>query len=219
MAEPIIFRQLSLAVRYGTVLFPFDTLQFLQALERHGFVATEEIGNVPFGARFTVSGIVARKAQASVRIDADKQVVGILSPSIDQTVEEYLLLEKLVSDEFGIDSSTLASFYEFLCSGDVKAKKSPVKQFDAHFANLPITQDLSTIIGKQSLLFGLRLVPKDGTPNSKYWFDIRIEPSIHVPTEKYDFQVVYRNSQRDDVLAFAKKINQTVGSLISVLEK
>ncbi len=218
MAETILFRQLSLAVRFRSILFPFDTVQFLRALEHNGFVVLSQIGEIPFGARLDVGGVVARKGPVSVAIDLEKQILGVHTPNPQVAADEFSLVEGLLAQEFDLDITQIAAFYEFLATCDVKANKNPMKQLQAHLGSDPFLQKISAVLGKDTIPFGLRLVPRDAEPNSPEWFEFRIEPKISLPSKEYNVIVVHRSAKRETIISFAKTFNSTLSNLVSVME-
>lgn len=213
------YRHLSLVVKYNTVLFPFDTVQFLQALAKQGFILPESIGPVSLGMRLEVSGIVGRKGGVSVRLDAVRQVLGVNAPDVKTALVEMDSLESLVKNEFDLDSSSLVQFYEFLAGLTIRAKKNPLESWYTHFEQVPIIRKTSEVIGTEVSPFGIRLAPKGEVPNQANWFDIRIEPLVQSATDHHDIEVVFRRSRRDEVFAFVRKFDDVLDAFLSLVEQ
>jgi len=43
------YRRLSLDIRHGTVLFPFDVVEFLRAVSKQGYIVAEDIPSQRYG--------------------------------------------------------------------------------------------------------------------------------------------------------------------------
>jgi hypothetical protein len=214
------YSQLSLSVKYSSVLFPFEPIQFLRALSKQGFILPESVGGpVPLGMRAEFSGIVGRKGEVSARLDAARQILGVHAPEVKSAVTEMDLLESLIKTEFSLDSSSLAQYYELLASLTVKAKKNPLECWQTHSAQLPIIEKAAQVIGMEVSLFGVMLTPKGEDPNRADWLDIRIQPLIQSARDHHNVEVVFRRSRRDEVFAFARKLDNTLSNLLALVEK
>ena len=214
----LAYRQLSLAVKYDSVLFPFDTVQFLKSLSKEGFILPESVDQpVPLGAKFEVSGIVARKAETAIRLDTQRYILGVHSSDTKTVLAQLDSLEALLKTEFSLDNACLAQYYEFLSTLTVKVQKNPLESWHAHFAPLPIIDRFSQVLGMNVSPFGIRLAPKGEVPNQANWFDIRIEPSVQLATNYLNIEVVFRNTSREEVFTFVGKFEDTVRDLVSLV--
>ncbi len=213
------YRQVSLIVRYNVVLFPFDSIEFQRELATQGFILREPEEPIPLGTRREISGSVARKGNVSVHLDTPRKVVGVHALDVKTALEEMDSLEALIKEEFGIDSSGMAEYYEFLAGVYIRAERSPVDSWANIFENLPVIKKASDIIGMDSTSFGIRLVPKGGVPNQVDWFDIRIEPLVQSATDYHSVQVVYRRTSRDEVFAFVRGFDGHLAALLSLVEQ
>lgn len=213
------YRQVSLAIKYNAVLFPFEAIQFLRALSKQGFILPEPIAPVPSGMKLEFSGIAGRKAEVSVRLDQVRHVLGVSALDMKTALTEMDLLEDLVRNEFNLDSSSLAQYYEFLASLVVRAKKNPLESWYKHLGQVPIIKKASQVIGMEVSLFGVRLASKGEAPNQTNWFDIRIEPLIESATDHHIIEVTFRRSRRDEVFAFVRRFDEVLGALLSLVEQ
>ncbi len=215
------YRQLSLAVKYSSVLFPFETLPFVKAIRQQGSFVTEGVMErpVPFGARLEVSGTIGRKGEISVRVEADKQILAVQAPDTNSLTTEMDSIESLLKKEFDFDSSALAHYYEFLASLTLKAKGNPLERWPVHFKAVPILKKASKVLGMEVSPFGVRLAPRGELPNQPDWFEIRIEPLVRAPTYHHDVEVIFRHSRRNEVFSFVRKFEDILGSLMSLVEE
>jgi hypothetical protein len=216
------YSRVALTVRYESVLFPFDALAFTLSLSKLDFFLPEKldeaIASLPLGARLEPSGTIARKSDTIVRLNTDRQVLGVYGTSSQQCLQQMDGIESLLKEEFGVDSPAHALFYEFLADLTVAADSSPLQRWASLLAPVPLIQEVSELLGVQMCPFGLRLVPKGSVPNQIDWFDMRIEPQVHSPEEKYYVNVVYRKASREAVCGFARDFDQTLQGLFNLVE-
>ena len=214
------YRNLSLAVKYASIFFPFDIIQFLQALSRQGFVLPEELMQpIPLGRRLDVSGFVARKGEVAIRIDTSRQVVAVNAMDVKSVVAEVDGVESLLKDELAFDSSGLVQYYEFLAGLTVKAKRSPLDSWNAHFSQVPIINEFSEVLGTEVSPLGIRLAASKQAPNQSDWFDIRIVPLFRSAENHHLIEAVFRHSHRNKVLGFARRFEDTLTALLSLVEQ
>ncbi len=219
MPEPITYRNLSLAIRFRTVIFPFDAVRYLELLEENGFVLSERIAEIPFGARLEISGFIARKGKTSIRLDSDKQVLAVHSPIITDVIEGLNFQETLLKKEFRLETESLSSFYELTAEVYLKSKGNPLESWRAHFANDPLLNQVSNRLKKPVSPYGLRFASKETPPNHPDWFEIMFSPSVLAPSEMHEVRIVYRNHQREDVMKFAQQADSFIYALQAIIEK
>ncbi|TKJ30156.1 MAG: hypothetical protein CEE40_05785 [Chloroflexi bacterium B3_Chlor] len=216
------YNRLSLSVKYISVFLPFDIPGFLQVLREQGYFVTpsleEATAAVPFGARLGASGLVARKADVGIRVDGDRQILGVVAPNASTALTEMDSLESLLKDGTGVDSPGLAQYYEFLASLTVRAKVSPLESWNRHLADVPLVQQASRLMGMKVSPFGLRLAPVRQVPNQPDWCEIRIEPQVQSPRDSHYLEIVFRGANRDKVFAFVSGFEETLDGLISLVE-
>lgn len=218
-----LYMRVSLTVTYDSVLFPFDAGSLLRSLARQGFLVPESLLKAilaaPHVARLEPSGAVARKGEVVIGMNAERKTMSVHASGPQSVLSEMESLESLLKDEFGVDSSSIAQFYEFTASLSIKAGKNPLESWGAQLGQSPMIQEVSEVIGIDVSLFGLRLVGKGQVPMQTDWFDIRIEPLVHSPTTHHYVEIVFRNSGRDTVFGFVRELERTLEGLISMLER
>lgn len=218
MAEQVTYRQIQLSARYSSVLFPFDTIQFLRLLENNSFLLIEQLAEIPIGGRLEVGGIIARKGSASINIDTNKMVLGVAGATTVEVADELDRLESLLQKEFGFDGATRSMFYEFIVNCSLKGRGNMVETMGLHFAETPMLKKLSGLIGKDVSVFAARLGAKGISPNDPNWFDFQIEPMVAAPSDHYQIRVVYRNAHRGDVFSFVRKFDASLRGLREIIE-
>ena len=166
-----------------------------------------------------ISGIVGRKGEVSVRIDANRQILGVHAPDINSLTTEMDSIESLLKNEFDLDSSSLSHYYEFLAGLTIRAKGNPLESWPTHFIAVPILKKASAALGMEVSPFGVRLTPTGEVPNQVNWFEIRIEPLVGSAAHHHSIEVIFRHSQRNEVFAFVQKFEDVLGALMSLVEE
>jgi len=216
----INYLQLSLAVVYDSVLFPFDINQLIKMLPSHGFVPTEDMPRIfPVGGRAEITGIVAGKGDIFIRIETPRRIVAVHASSIDSVVFEMESLEDLIRKVFDVDGPNMAKYYESVAAVTIKTDQNLLENWASYHEKLPLLKEASKIIGAEASLFGVRLAPVGQGPNQPNWFDIRIEPFVDMPTDYHSIQVIYRRSNRQEVMEFVKSLEKSLTALASLVEQ
>lgn len=213
------YRQMTVAVKYNTVLFPFDAGLFLKAISKQGYILPESFGPIPLGTRLNVNGVVGRKGGVSLGIDMDRQVVAVHAEDLGDLVDEMKSIEAMLSEEFVLDSESIVDYYEFGAGLTVKTKRNPLQLWADLFGATPLLKSLSDVLGTGVSPFGLRLTPAGQIANQTSWLEVKIEPQILSPTSHHGIEVIYRNRQRADVFAFIRKFDAMVIDLIAKIEQ
>lgn len=218
MTEPVAqHSRLALAVKYGTVLFPFDGVRFVQVLSREGFMVPESVDTEPL-TRLQVVGTF-RRADVSVRVDMQRYVVGVRAPTVEGLVQQMDTVESMLADEFGLKSSALAQYYEFLADATVKARKSPLKSWDVLLSDTPVIQRLGNALGAEVAPFGLRLTRRGVGPNQTEWMELRVEPMVELANDHHYVELVFRHPERARVVQMALKFEHTVKNVVAIVEE
>lgn len=220
-ALEVKFGRTSLAVKYTSIFFPFDIAHMLKTLSRQGYFIPEELEEAeltrPLRARLEASGIVARKADIAIYISVDRRIVGVRSPSEEAAIAEMESLESLLADEFAFDSPAEAQYYEFLANFTIEAKQSPLESWEAHLGKVPLVREVSNLFGTELSPFGLRLAPPGTAPNQPDWFDIRIEPHVQSPDSRHHIEIVFRRTDRQEIVDFVQDLRERLEKVLSLL--
>ena len=222
MARPTInYRHLTLAIKYASVLFPFDVALFLRSLSKEGFMLPESTGpvpQVPLGRKLE-GKINMMKGDVSVRVDTERYILVVQALDVGDVLAEMDTIESLLRNEFGLDNPNLAHYYEFVAGFTIRAEKNPMESWYNHFGQAPLVREFSEALGMNVSPFGIRLSVREEPPNQVDWFEIRFEPLIQSATTHHMVEVVFRNSLRDKVFDFAEKFEDSVYSLVSLVDQ
>lgn len=214
------YRRLAVAVKYKSVLFPFDVFTFLRAISKRGFILPpDSLEPAPLGTRLEVKGTLARKAEVSIGLNTERQILQVEAPNTSAAVTEMASVESLLREEFDLESSQLAEYYEFLASLDIRAKTNPLDRWFDHFTHLPIVKRFSELVGREVCPFGVRLADKGGIPTQTDWFELRMEPLLQAPTTHHRIEVVFRRARGDEVMAFVRKFEDILPALLELVEQ
>jgi len=217
MTEPVAkHRRLSFAVKYGTVLFPFDGVRFVQALSREGFTVPESVDTEPLTRTLLVGTF--RRADVSVRIDMQRYILGVRTPTVESLVQQMDAVESMLVQEFGLKSSALAQYYEFLADATVKAQKNPLEKWNVLMSDAMVLDRFGKMLGAEIAPFGLRLTRRGERPNQAEWMELRVEPLIESPTDYHFVELVFRHPERTRVVQTAVSFEQTIKDIVAIVE-
>ena len=217
--QPLIYRHLSVSVRYKAPLFPFDEYPFIEMIKKHGFLLADKIEQPPLGTKLSVKGTVARKGDVLLSMESDRQILAIHAPEPKKALEEFRDLERLLEKELGFSGSRYVYFYELLASLSLKAKRNPLEIWSSYSSQSPKVEKFSKVLGKSASHFGIRLSPQDLEPNQQNWFDIKIRPDLPEATRQHYVEIVYRNGTWDEVANFTKDLDQRINQLVEIVEE
>jgi hypothetical protein len=212
------YRTARLVDCYGTVLFPFDALAFVAALERHDYVLVQELAQAGLGAqRIEVSGVVARRGDVGVYLNTERYSIGVVSASPEILVEEIESLHTVVRDDLDADPLAALRYCEFVASLTARAYANPLEMGHGHFAAHPLVQRISATLGSPVAPYGVRLGSARQNPNQTDWTELKIEPLAPVAASTYIVEAIFRRSERNDVLTFVRGFDATVDAVLRAL--
>lgn len=218
--NPLEYQSLTLSVKYISVLFPFDSLRFLKALLKQGYLKPEgDIPQAPFGGRIEVNGVIGRKGDISIRVDSRKNIVGVQAQDPETVLSEMETIEALLSKAFDFDSAGSAHYYEFLVTAYIKAEENPLDIWASHSEQTPLMDEFSQVLGMDVYPFGVKLSCRGETPMGPNWLEFRINPLVQAVTTYHQVETIFRNSDRDAVFRFIQKFDQYTHELLSKIEK
>lgn len=219
-SEMNILRPLfELAIRYNMVLFPVPVEALSQVVPGLGFIVTSEI-EPQFAARLSVAGVLAVKGDSRFIVDTQRQIIAVRGRDPKNVITDFEAIERLLEQEFAFSSEEHAAFYEVQMQAEItSAHRSPTKVFQELFHPLRSRKVLEPVENRRAMVYGVRLVPDGELPNSRTWFDIRIEPSVFRPDDVYYAHAVFRDPVRASVLTLARRGFDVVGDVIDNLEE
>ena len=169
------------------------------------------------GSTLEVTGDFARKGSCVVDLIPDLQVIGVKGGNIEEVEEIYEEVKEVILNELDINFEQEVKFYEFTGDYNIESKKKAIDCISNLFSQIEFLSKSSSILGSETSLFTIRLIPKGQIPNQAEWFDIVIEPIILRPSHFYA-SVVFRSKNEAKVLSFAKKSESKLLELAKIIQ-
>jgi hypothetical protein len=204
-----------------SVLPPIDTIEFIDLLVKAGYIriAPPTPSGTQRGVRFSFTGPIARKGDVIIDVSDERGIIGVASPLSDLTIKSFEEILQLIRSNLKFDPESIASFYEFIGQCEVESPYSPVEKIGHISEKNSIIDEISKVIGRDTSLFTLRLVPKGEIPNQVEWFDVTIEPHLIHARSVYTISAVYRSKNKSLVQKFAEGFLTTIDKILEIIEK
>ena len=210
------------SVRLGGIFFPLGFSEITQIVEKTGFslvASLREKPLLPAGGQLVVGGRIAEKGDLSFNVDPNRGIITVEGNVIENVLTEFNAIEDLAREEFAVDFVREASFYEIIAELTMAVHKNPIETVSKLFSGSKVLSDFSTILEEDVGNYGVRLVKTRQVPNEEEWFEYRIEPLVAKPRNAYHSTVIYRSRVKDEVTKAATRLIDTVGRLVSTMEK
>jgi hypothetical protein len=166
--------------------------------------------------RISYGGEIARRKETIVIADSDSGEIGVIERLLQEAIASFGDLAKVILSELGVDLNSKVKFYFLSVHYRVNTGKTPLKEI-AKADNKEFVKRFSEIMKEDLSSFSIRLCPKNANINDKNWFDIAIEPDV-IDESRYHVGVVYRNSERKMIEAFAKNLESNLLKLVEFIE-
>lgn len=213
------YGQLTLAISFNSLFFPFDVKQFCNAISQQGYFLTEEAAKIPFGVRFRGTLDLGNKGSVTVSVGSAGHTLAIRAPSPDIVLDEINLVERILKTDLDFHLEETVSFYEFVADAMVKSSESAFALWQQRLQSVPLVDAMSKHLDMQLGLFYLGLAPLHANPNQIDWCDIRISPAVQPSLDHYLINVVFRNQERQQVVNFVHKYESLLHAVRLLLEE
>ena len=206
------------SLRMNYVLFPIDGRELIEALAQAGY-KTQPFA--PFGARqrLTLSGQFAQKGNVAIDGNSDRGTLGVTSTSPDEAIEALNEMASLLKKNLQIDVEEGSRFFEIIADYKIISCEKPIFAISKIFEKNRVLQEIGEILGQQTSLYTLRLVPANMEPNQEEWLDITIEPDVTKPNSRYLISVVFRSKKRETVERFGKELESKLTTILNLIEE
>jgi len=201
------------AVVFRTLFFPFTYPELIDSFKRRGYSVPPSPRPLPSGPRVYVGGHIATKEGCSVEIKDEKQVIASEGRQVENVIKSFEDIMDITKEDFQVDLDEDIYYFELTSELIVKSDESPIKKIERFMGDKYRVFD--EIMGNETSGFTIRIVPKGLIPSYKIWFDITIEPRVTMAEREYYVNIVYRDENIDNVLAFTREIDLKILSLIS----
>lgn len=211
--------QLRLSVKTNFIFSPIDPGQLQEGLVKRGYEALPLRASQIAAGRIDVIGSIARKKDNEVTFDSNRQVIGVNGASPAETLSSFNDIYQIIAEELHIDlSGSSVRFYETIVDYVLATGRNPRQVLGELSSLRDLSNRISSAVGVDVSLFGFRVGSKDVVPNREEWLDIKFEPIIAKADKEYFMQIVFRSPEKDRVSNFLGSIENTVKTLIQLLE-
>ncbi|MGD2247037.1 MAG: hypothetical protein PVF58_01425 [Candidatus Methanofastidiosia archaeon] len=197
----------------NTLFFPFTFPEIFDALKEREYKISSLPGPIPAGQRSYLEGHIGMKNNCLVEINDTRKIIGtegVVIEDVIKTMEE--IIEMSVND-FKLKENEM-DYLELISNLHVKTDKSPIKTIGNFGESYRV---FDNVFNLETAPYSIKIVPKNVNPSSKNWFDILVEPRLTKPEREYFVHIIYRNTDFNNVLTFARNINTTISSVIEII--
>lgn len=203
-----------LAMVHKLTYHPFVYPDIATSLKKRNY-SLQDIPRIT-GARAYVNGYIAMKDRCLIETDNERKIIAAEGDDKEKVIEIMKDLILMSQEEFGMNMDQDLYYMELITDFILSTDKSPIEVFGKF--KLPFLEGLSKILDTESILFGVRLSPAVGLPSSKEWYEIEIIPRFTKPDKEYYISIIYRSEDTKKTLDFSKRINDTIISIINLIE-
>ena len=212
--------QTTLLIRTKDVVFPIDSIEFINTLSKNGYqITARPPPSAPVGTMLEIYGEVARKTGASVEIDGEKKHVLIRGNESNTVISVFLDVLSIVKYNLSVDLEKNVLFYEGDGFYHIQGEKSPLETISKTESDVHLS--LGKLFGiSQVSPFSIHLFSTGSKVNSVNWFDMSIKPLLPNQTETtYDLTLVLRTENKSNLLNILEGIEQKMSKVIEILEQ
>lgn len=214
MIKPQKYR---IAFVFNTIYYPFTYPEIISSLMERAFRITAgppQPDPILAGARLYVSGFIASKQGCYIQLNEGSGMIaceGTIAKNVLDIAREIIDLSKEV---FKLDLPRDLDYVELTASQVVSESGNPMESIKKFHGNCYEVFD--DVMGCEIAGHSIRLIPKDGTPADRRWFDISITPRFSTSDREYYVETVFRGSNDfESVLDFTSKVDEKIVRLIN----
>jgi len=198
----------------STLFYPFAYPNILTSLANRDYIiSTQPPMPLPNGARVYVSGYIASKYGCFIELNDSRKLIASEGTSLDGVIAAARDIIDIAERDLHLNISKDIDFCELVGAiiiSDDNNSLEAVKKFSGDSYKI-----FDEILGVDSAGFSIRIIPRNGTPVERTWFDITITPRLLNVDQGYYVEVVFRDgSNVDNVLGFALQLPKTISELI-----
>jgi hypothetical protein len=210
--------------RFTAVLYPFPMDRLLDSLPGQGWI-------VPFGDRdedgLKLTGPVS-KGNVKLVFDLNLKTFGARGIDPAETLAEFVAIRGFASERFGLGPEVASYFTEFRFVGTAdigpSSPKAVPQMLERWWAGHARSDELGRAMAKwlpgpELGAYGVRMATKGLDANRPDWSELTIAPSATSGTRLYNFDLLYRNHDRQQVESVASSARDVVLAAIEELER
>ncbi len=213
LIKPLKYR---FAMVHKMLFHPFVYPDLMVSLKERKY-SLQQTPSIAPGPRTYIDGYIAIKNECLIETNNEMKLLaveGTDNEKITQIMEDLVAMSQ---KDFSINLDTDLDYMELTANYIVTTDKNPLDVFHK-FKSGPFDK-FSELLGSDSTLFGIRLVPNNLSPSSRYWYDVQVQPRLTKSDKEYYVSIIYRSEDRGKVMDFSQKINDTVSSIITFIEE
>lgn len=216
----VVPQKYSLSFRLTSVFFPLTEPDFSDLLKEKGYTIGRTVPPIFLsGQRAYLSGRIATKDDCVIDVDADRKLVVCEGRSPGKVADVIEELMSVTRRKFRVNFKKELQYVEAIVFVIVTSEKNPLRSVTKFFKEGVSLEGFDEVLGTNTSLFTIAIVPKDVPPNSEKWFDIRIAPHVTAFSREYYVSVVFRDNETKKVLDFTRQIDTTIMNLIKEIER
>lgn len=215
MIKPQKYR---IAFVLNTLYYPFTYPEILNALKDRRYritAAPPQPDPLLSGARIYVGGFVAStKSGCIVQLNDSSKIIACEGTNANDVVDTARDLIELCKDAFKLNMPNDIDYAELTASMIVSECDNPLAALKGFSGDNYDT--FKDILGDETAGCSVRIIPKNGTPTDKKWFDISIIPRFSVPEREYYIETVFRTAgDAESLLTFTSELDSKIASIIT----
>ena len=210
----IIPQKYRIAFVIDALYYPFTYPEILNSLAMRKYRIETPPPSLLGGARIYAKGNVASKEGCFIQLNEDRKIIACEGQSIDSVISSAKDIVDISTTDFKMNMPNDIDYCELTGSVVVSESGNPMDAIKAFSDGKYRVFD--EILGVESAGYSIRIVPKDGYPTERSWFDIVIEPRFATAGREYYIEIVYRKEKdAESILNFAAQLNTKILAIIN----
>ncbi len=214
MIKPQKYR---IAFVLDALYYPFTYPEIIASLAARKYRIDAAPPQSPLGgARIYVKVYIASKEGCIIQVNDDRGIIACEGQIIDSVIASAKEIVGLAESDFKVNIPSDINYCELIASVVVSDCGNPLETIKTFSEDKYRMFD--EILGVESAGYSMRVIPKDGNPTEKSWFDISVTPRFSTSDTEYYIEVVFRKEREvEDVLSFAAHLNENISLIINKL--
>lgn len=197
-----------------TLFYPFTYPNILASLRNRDYkIILAPPMPIPSGGRVYVNGYIATKHGCFIELNDSKKTISCEGTSLEGIIAASKDIIDVSENDFHLDISKDVDYCELLGSIVTLDDVNPlevVKKFSGNGYKI-----FDEVLGTDTSGFSIRIIPRNGNPNERTWFDITITPRLLNINQGFYVEVVFRDANNpNNVLEFASQLPKKISELI-----
>jgi hypothetical protein len=201
----------------NSFFFPLTSTEIFDSLKARNFEIGRPPAPFPTGLRVYISGTVARKRNVLIDVDDSRKLVGAQGGSIEETLQTFSEVMDMLGEDFFVNLDEELNYVELIAHYLIKSERNAFEVIQ-NSTELKFKDRFQEILNSETSEYRFSIAPKGVLPSNRKWFEISVSPKLTMPTKAYWVEVVFRDTTRSTVIAFASNLNSTISRIINTIE-